>query len=129
MGPKLVILLDTNYLIRFLVEGTSEAQRIKGWIQEKRELCTSSICWYEFLCGPIDEEGILLTSSILNDCILPFSPAHAREASQLFNRCGRKRSLRVDAMIAAAAIVSQSVLATENDDDFALFADSGLKLL
>ncbi|MDZ7792217.1 MAG: type II toxin-antitoxin system VapC family toxin [Spirochaetia bacterium] len=124
-----MILLDTNYLIRFLVEGTYEAERVKSWIQQKKELCTSSICWYEFSCGPVDEEAINLAASILNEQIFPFSPAQAREAARLFNRCGRTRSLRVDAMVAAAAIISESVLATENSEDFAPFASFGLKLI
>jgi predicted nucleic acid-binding protein len=124
-----VILLDTNYLIRFLVKGTKETEFIQHWMQEKVQLTTSSICWYEFLCGPVDEEGILLVSSVLDDHILPFSPAQAREASRLFNSCGRNRRVRVDAMIAAAAIVSESALATGNTDDFAPFAELGLKLV
>ncbi|MFP4179186.1 MAG: type II toxin-antitoxin system VapC family toxin [Spirochaetaceae bacterium] len=124
-----MILLDTNYLIRFLVVGSDEAGQVKKWIQQKEELCTSSICWYEFLCGPVDEEAVILVSSILEEQILPFSPAHARQAARLFNRCGRKRSLRVDAMVAAAAIISESVLATENAEDFAPFTSFGLTLM
>lgn len=124
-----MILLDTNYLIRFLVPGTAEADRMMDWVQKRKELCTSAICWYEFLCGPVDEEGMLLVSSILNERILPFTSAHALESSRLYNGCGRKRALRVDAMIAAASIVSQSVLATGNREDFAPFESFGLDLL
>ena len=125
----MVILLDTNYLIRLLVPDTTEATRVANWVKENRELCTSSICWYEFLCGPVDEEGVLLLSSILNNTILPFSTANALEASRLYNRCGRKRTLRVDAMIAAAAIGSESALATENRDDCTPFVGFGLELV
>jgi predicted nucleic acid-binding protein len=124
-----VILLDTNYLIRFLVPGTAEAERVTGWVGEQTELCTSAICWYEFLCGPVDEEGMLLVSSVLNERILPFTSAHALEASRLYNGCGRKRTLRADAMIAAAAIVSQTALATGNREDFAPFETFGLELV
>jgi len=124
-----VILLDTNYLIRFLVRETFEADQVKSWIENQEELCTSAICWYEFLCGPVDEEGILLVESILNNQILPFTPAQAREASRLFNLCDRRRTLRVDAMIAAAAIISHSILATENRQDFSQFVPFGLELL
>ena len=123
-----MILLDTNYLIRLLVPGTSEALAVTQWIKERAELCTSAVCWYEFVCGPVNEEGVLLVASILHDRILPFSREQAAEASRLFNVCGRKRSLRVDAMIAAAAIVSQSALATENTADFSVFETQGLRL-
>jgi predicted nucleic acid-binding protein len=40
----------------------------------------------------------------------------------------RKRSTRVDAMIAATAIVADAALATNNATDFLPFRDSGLRL-
>lgn len=124
-----MILLDTNYLIRALVPGSVEAAAIFGWIDAQEDLCTSSVCWYEFLCGPVDEEGVIVVRAILRERILPFTGDQAAESSRLFNAVGRKRSLRVDAMIAAAAIVANAELATANFDDFAGFEPLGLRLL
>lgn len=124
-----MILLDTNYLITSLVPKSLEAQQVKDWIRKGQELCTSSICWYEFLCGPVEDEGILLVSFLIRELVLPFTADQAKEASRLFNETGRKRHLRVYAMIAAAAIVSNSLLATDNQDDFGEFLPYGLKLL
>ena len=124
-----MILLDTNYLITSLVPKSLEAQQVKDWIRKGQELCTSGICWYEFLCGPVEDEGILLVSFLIRELVLPFTADQAKEASRLFYETGRKRHLRVYAMIAAAAIVSNSLLATDNQDDFGGFLPYGLKLL
>lgn len=124
-----MILLDTNYLIRALVEGSAEAGRVIGWLEAGEDLGSSAVSWYEFLCGPVDDGGIDAVLGILNDRILPFTADQAAESSRLFNAVGRRRSLRVDAMIAAAAIVANATLATDNARDFESFAPFGLKLL
>jgi predicted nucleic acid-binding protein len=123
-----VILLDTNYLIRALVKGSVEANEIIAWLHATEGLCTSTVAWYEFLCGPVDDEGIALVRSILDERILPFTADQAAESSRLYNATGRKRALRVDAMIAAAAIIGNAVLATDNTTDFSNFIPHGLRL-
>ena len=123
-----MILLDTNYLIRALVKDAPEARTIREWLTRGESLCTSSIVWYEFLCGPVDEDGIELVSSLLNDRSLPFTADQAAESARLYNSVGRTRRLRVDAMIAAAAIVVNAALATDNTEDFAAFTPFGLRL-
>ena len=123
-----MILLDTNYLIRALVEDAPEAQTIRGWLTEGESLCTSSIVWYEFLCGPVDEDGVELVSSLLDNRLLPFTADQAAESARLFNAVGRARRLRIDAMIAAAAIVANAALATDSMEDFGAFTPFGLRL-
>ena len=123
-----MILLDTNYLIRALVDGTEEGVQISNWLDEGEELCTSAIAWYEFLSGPVDEDGVDLIRDLLQSRVLPFAADTAAEAARLFNAAGRMRRLRVDAMIAASAIISGTHLATENEADFAVFTGDGLKL-
>ncbi|MBN2860124.1 MAG: PIN domain-containing protein [Sphaerochaetaceae bacterium] len=124
-----MILLDTNYLIRALVDGTMESMRITEWITEGEELITSAISWYEFLCGPVDSEGILVVSALIEDRIISLTRDQSKEASRLYTETGRKRNLRVDAMIAAAAMVSNASLATENRKDFERFTAFGLQLV
>ena len=124
-----MILLDTNYLIRSLVPETPEALRIIDWIQIGEVLCTSGIAWYEFLCGPVNDEGIIVVYSVLEERVLPFTADQAAESARLFNKTGRKRNLRVDAMIASAAIITNAKLATENTTDFTHFVHLGLKLV
>jgi predicted nucleic acid-binding protein len=123
-----MILLDTNFLIRMLVQGTEAAVRVSDWIGEREQLCTSSICWYEFVTGPVDDHGVGLVVAALNNRIVPFTGDHAREAARLYNATGRQRRMRIDAMVAATAIVGNAMLVTENTDDFAPFVDYGLGL-
>jgi predicted nucleic acid-binding protein len=123
------ILLDTSYLIKALVPDSAEANRLRGWLDRGAELISSSVSWYEFLCGPVDAQGRELMELILQDRIVPFTDAQAREAARLFNSVGRKRSLRVDAMIAAAALTQNAALATDNTRDFSPFAELGLELV
>ena len=124
-----MVLLDTNYLIRSLIPETSEALRVIDWIQTGEILCTSGIAWYEFLCGPVNEEGIMVVYSLLDERVLPFTSDQAAEAARLYNKTGRKRTLRVDAMIASTAIISNAKLATENISDFKNFVSLGLQLV
>jgi len=123
-----MILLDTNFLIRMLVQGTAAAVRVSGWISDREQLCTSAICWYEFVTGPVDDHGVGLVVAALNNRIIPFTGDHAREAARLYNATGRQRRMRIDAMIAATAIVGHAILVTEHTDDFAAFVDFGLRL-
>ena len=124
-----MILLDTNYLIKALVPESKESLEVRKWLEQKSELITTSISWYEFLCGPVDENGENLMELILQGRIVPFTTDCAREAARLFNAVNRKRSLRVDAMIAASAIVFNAELATDNMRDFSAFSKYGLTLL
>jgi hypothetical protein len=46
------VLLDTGYLIKALVSGSEEAENVHSWILRGVTLMTSTVSWYEFLCGP-----------------------------------------------------------------------------
>jgi hypothetical protein len=59
------ILLDTNYLICGLVEDASESELLKQWYGSGRSLITSSVAWYEFLCGPVTESQIEVIRAFL----------------------------------------------------------------
>ncbi len=129
MGAARVILLDTNYLIGALVAGSREAKRVSAWLRSEEDLCTSAVSWFEFSCGPVDAEGVDLVSALLRGRVLPFTGEHASEASRLWNATGRPRRLRVDAMIAGAAVAAGARLATANLGDFEPFERFGLRLV
>lgn len=124
-----MILLDTNYLIRSLIAGTPEAERVDSWLDDAEPLCTAGVCWYEFHSGPVDDEAVSLIRGVLQERILPFTNETAVEAARLFNAAGRPRRLRVDAMIAATALLADARLATGNTEEFRLFAAEGLELV
>jgi predicted nucleic acid-binding protein len=123
-----VICLDTNYLILGLVAGSREATQLRAWLAEGTRLITPTVVWFEFLCGPVDARQVETMRACLH-AILPLSEEHAQRAAELFNSAGRRRSTRIDALIAAAAILADAPLATQNITDFEAFRASGLRLL
>jgi len=124
-----MICLDTNYLVCSLVPGTHEAAAMARWLQRGENLFAPSVAWYEFLCGPVTPDEIRLVRSLLKGGLIPFEDAHAAAAAKLFNATGRIRRLRLDAMIAASAMVAGCRLATSNIADFKVFVPFGLTLV
>ncbi len=120
-----MICLDTNYLILGLSKGSNESKKLIQWFQNGDLLVTPMPVWYEFLCGPVNQSQIEVMRSFISE-IIPFGEKQAVLAADLFNVAGRKRSLRVDAMIAATAMIADAKLATNNREDFSRF--KGLKL-
>jgi predicted nucleic acid-binding protein len=127
VARSIVICLDTNYLILGLVQGSREAEELVAWSESGETFCTASTAWYEFLCGPVNASHVSTMRGVLQS-ILPFDDRQAQEAARLYNATGRKRRLRIDAMIASAATTHQVPLATNNQGDFAKFVPLGLEL-
>ncbi len=123
-----MICLDTNFLIRALVPNTAQAVQVSQWLKQRTPLMMSTIAWYEFWFGPLALKDHQMAKLILTGVLLPFGPEQAVESARLFIAAGRKRGIRVDAMIAATAILAQMPLATENRDDFKVFLPLGLRL-
>lgn len=123
-----MICLDTNYLIRALIPLTEEAIAVENWLGSRKPLCIPAVAWYEFLCGSTEEEE-RLAFALLKGGILPFTPSEAQVAASAFRSLNKPRRLRVDAMIAATAIVSKAPLATNNRSDFEPFLPHGLELV
>ena len=123
-----MICLDTNYLILGLTQGSKESKELVRWYQAGEALVTPMPAWYEFLCGPVSKQQVETMRAFLTE-IVPFGEEQAEAAAQLFESAGRKRALRVDAMIAATAMVAQAELATNNRNDSRKFSDSDLLLL
>lgn len=122
-----MICLDTNYLILGLVSASQESQELSLWAKTGEPLITPMPAWYEFLCGPVTSAQICTMRAFLEQ-IVPFDEPQAIAAARLFNATRRKRSLRVDAMIAGTAIAAGAILATTNRMDFTAFVPHGLKL-
>lgn len=124
----IVICLDTNYLILGLVPGSRESKEIIAWNAAQVPLISPMSAWYEFLSGPVSVPQIAAMRAFLHD-LVPFAESQAIDAARLFNAVRRKRSLRIDAMIAATAIVAGAELATNNRTDFNFFVPYGLRLV
>lgn len=123
-----MICLDTNYLIRCVQAGSKEADRMQAWYRNGEPMITPMTAWFEFICGPLTRDQEETARAFLAG-IVPFTETQAREAARLFNAVERRRSLRVDAMIAATATVAGARLATNNRADFLAFVPHGLTLI
>jgi len=124
-----VIHLDANFLIDGVVARTSESDDIIDWLSEGEVIACSSIVWLEFLNGPVvADHGRVARERFLIGGILPFDEKQAALAARFFNLTGRRRSLKFDCLIAAAAVASGARLATRNTADFQPFISLGLQL-
>lgn len=123
-----VICLDTNYLILGLTAGSREAQELIAWVEAGESLITPMPAWFEFLCGPVTRRHVATMRAFLHEIVI-FGEQQATEGARLFNAVGRKRNLRVDAMIAGSAVAARARLATNNRDDFSVFEPHGLHLI
>lgn len=122
-----MICLDTNYLILGLVDGSRESEQLIQWYKAGKALIVPMPVWYEFLCGPVNRVQVEAVRGFLAE-IIPFGETHAARSVELFESVGRKRSLKIDAMIAATAVLLKAPLATNNDSGFRKFVDSGFRL-
>ena len=123
------ILMDTNFLICGLIQDSPESEQLKQWYRSGRSLMTSSVVWYEFLCGPVTEPQVEVIHAFLKGPkVIAFDQSIASRTALLFNQLGRPRKVRVDAMIAATAIEMDAELATANVQDFEGMIPYGLKL-
>lgn len=122
-----MIHFDTNALIALPLwarEGHPAVQRVA----DGEPAAVSAVVWYEFLVGPVDETEVRLAAAFLKGHVVPIDADTARLASTLFNGAGRRRALKTDALIAAAAIQASAEFVTLNVDDFRAFVDGGLRL-
>ena len=120
--------LDTNFLIALSCGDETSIRKVGKWISTGKRIAVSAVVWTEFLSGPLDEEQLSRMKTLIDE-VIPFDEEQAVLAAELFNHAGRGRALRMDAMIAAAAITNKAPLATENSADMKRFVSEGLKLL
>ena len=123
-----MIHLDTCFLIKALVHGSAEDQRLRVWLSAGEILGISSVGWAEFLCGLLTPSHFGLARRVVTVQV-PFDAEAARLAAILFNAGGRRRGSLLDCMIAATAIEEQASLATTNRTDFRRFAEHGLTVI
>jgi predicted nucleic acid-binding protein len=123
-----MIHLDANVLISLSGSDAAVRRKIKAWLGSGELLCASAPAWQEFVTGPVTSADITRTESALAGGVTDYGKVEAEKAAELFNLTGRKRALKFDCMIAAAAIIANARLATANHTDFVFFVPMGLQL-
>lgn len=122
-----MIHLDTSFLIRALHPGSPEDRKLRNWVGANEPLIISTVAWAEFLCGPLSDTELELTTRVVGRHS-DFTREHAALAARLYNASGRRRGKLVDCMIAAVALTEGAAIATSNEADFRRFEASGLKI-
>lgn len=123
-----MIHLDTNVLIALPLLAR-QRHVLTRRIAKGEPVATSSLAWFEYVCGPVTESEQFLVHAAIGGRILNVDEAVAERAAALFNHAGRKRRLRTDSLIAATAILAGAELASYNAEDFGPFIPHGLQLL
>lgn len=123
-----MIHIDTSFLIRSLQKRTAEDGLMRRWLRDRTELGVSSICWSEFLCGPLAAQDLDAAGRLFSEPEA-FIAEDAVAAAGLFNASGRRRGSLVDCMVAAIAMRVGAALATSNPGDFKRFESAGLSLI
>jgi predicted nucleic acid-binding protein len=124
----LMVHLDTNFLIHFLLGVPENVQRLETWNKAGEPIAVSVIVWMEFVTGPAEPDAIEKAKALIGQNFIPFGLDEATKAAEIFNIAGRQRSARADSMIAATAIIHNAKLATDDPTDFGRFLGAGLKL-
>ena len=112
--------LDTSVLIDALTGPRRSAPRLRILIESGERISLSSLVLFEWRRGPrtpaeiADQEALFPTADAV-----PFGPAEALLAADLYRKLKRPRGREINLAIAACAITHESSLWTVNVDDFA----------
>jgi len=114
-----VIVLDTSVLIDSLCGPRRSAPALRRALAQGERIVLPSIVLYEWLRGPrrpreLEAQEALFPSS----SAVPFGPAEAARAAQLYVALPRARGREIDLAIAACAMILEARLWTLNPRDF-----------
>lgn len=79
-----------------------------------KAIAVCAVVWYEYLLGPLVDGEAKLARAFISGRIEPISEADAALGAAWFNGAGRRRVLKTDAPIAAAAIRAGAAFGTSN---------------
>jgi len=127
-AKEAMIHLDANILMRLSVAGSTAAVRLREWLLAGEMLAASAPAWFEYISGPVTVQEIAHAEAVLQGGIVEFTRNESKGAADLFNLTGRKRSMKLDCMIAASALLAGARLATSNTGDFLPFVTCGLQV-
>jgi predicted nucleic acid-binding protein len=114
-----MIHLDTSALIDVFSGKKPLAPRLRQLLDSGERISFSTLVLFEWRCGPriseqVDAQEALFPSS---DAV-PFGPAEAILAADIYRKAKRPRGREMDIAIAACAIAHEAQLWTVNPADF-----------
>lgn len=114
-----MIVLDTSVLVDALSGLRRSAPALRGAIERGERILLPSLVLYEWLRGPRRPEELAAQEALFPATgALPFGPAEAARAAQLYVSLPRGRGREIDLAIAACALILGARLWTLNPRDF-----------
>jgi predicted nucleic acid-binding protein len=114
-----VIVLDTSVLIDVLTGPRRSAPALRRAIEEGERVLLPSLVLYEWLRGPRRPQELAAQEALFPaSAAVPFGPAEAARAAQLYVQLPRPRGRETDLAIAACALILDARLWTLNPRDF-----------
>ena len=114
-----MIVLDTSVLIDALSGPRRSAPALRRAIEEGERILLPSLVLYEWLRGPRRPEELASQEVLFPaSAAVPFGPAEAARAAQLYVQLPRPRGREIDLAIAACALIRDARLWTLNHRDF-----------
>lgn len=114
-----MILLDTSVLIDCLSGPRRSAPALRAAIEQAERVQVPTIVLYEWLRGPRLIEELAAQEALFPRALaVPFGPAEAARAAELYRVVSRPRRREIDLAIAACALCHDAALWTLNAEDF-----------
>jgi predicted nucleic acid-binding protein len=114
-----MIHLDTSVLIDCLTGRKRSAPRLTRFVEASERVHITAPVFYEWRRGPRSAEEIEDQEALFpSEQIVPFGPAEALVAADLYRKIRRPRGREIDIAIAACAIAHRARLWTLNPEDF-----------
>lgn len=114
-----MIVLDTSLLIDALTGPRRSAPALRRAIEQGERILLPSLVLYEWLRGPRRPAELAAQQALFPAAAaVPFGPAEAARAAQLYVALPRPRGREIDLAIAACALVLGAPLWTLNPRDF-----------
>lgn len=114
-----MIVIDTSALIDSLTGPRRSGPRLRSFIEAAERLVVPALVLYEWRRGPRLEQELAAQEALFpSSSALPFGPAEADLASELYKTLQRVRGREIDLAIAAHAILQDATLWTLNREDF-----------
>jgi predicted nucleic acid-binding protein len=114
-----IVHLDTSVLVDALTGPRRSLDRLIALAGDGHRFGVSAIALYEFLRGPRARAELLAQEQLFpRDATVPFGPAEAALAADLYRQVRRPRGREVDLAVAACALAGEATLWTLNRADF-----------
>lgn len=114
-----MIFVDTSALVDAICGSRRSAPRLRRFFERGERLAISSLVLYEWLRGPrIAVELEIQEELFPAEEAVPFGPAEAIIAANLYRKIRSPRKREIDLAVAAVAIARDAALWTLNEADF-----------